>query len=221
MINGKQPVIFCDFDGTITKQDNIIAIVRHFQPEGWDRIVEQVIGRQISIREGVGRLFALMPSSRREEIVRFAVDRAEIREGFESLLQYCKQESIEFLVTSGGIDFFVHPLLAPFGLDKERIYCNVADFSGEQIEIVWPHPCDAHCDNDCGMCKVRIIRTYCADKYYRIMIGDSVTDFAGAKLADLVFARSHLIEECENSGIPYVPFETFDEITAYLQRQYR
>ena len=31
-------IIFCDFDGTITENDNIIAIIRHFNPPGWEPI---------------------------------------------------------------------------------------------------------------------------------------------------------------------------------------
>ena len=36
----KERIIFCDFDGTITVNDNIVAIMKHFNPEGWEGIVE-------------------------------------------------------------------------------------------------------------------------------------------------------------------------------------
>jgi 2-hydroxy-3-keto-5-methylthiopentenyl-1-phosphate phosphatase len=215
----KQPVIFCDFDGTITENDNIVAIMKHFQPPGWENIVEQIIGREISIKEGVGALFALLPTSNQEEIVHFAIENAKIRQGFQELLHYCEHRRIPFYVTSGGIDFFVYPLLQPFSLRPEQIYCNQSDFAGETIRIVWPHPCDEYCDNKCGMCKTRIIRSYDSDQYYRILIGDSITDFEGAKLADLVFARSHLLERCAETGIPYIPYETFYDVIEHLEKE--
>ncbi len=41
------------------------------------------------------------------------------------------------------------------------------------------------------------------------MIGDSVTDFEGAKLADIVFARAHLVQLCKELNLNYYPFENF------------
>ncbi|MFB6363838.1 2-hydroxy-3-keto-5-methylthiopentenyl-1-phosphate phosphatase [Paenibacillus elgii] len=213
----KQRVIFCDFDGTITVNDNIVAIMKHFQPAGWDTLVDQVISKEMTIREGVGRMFALLPTSRRQEVVDYAIGNVTIRSGFRELLDYCKQEDILFLVTSGGIDFFVYPVLSSFAIPKENIYCNASDFGGTHIRILWPHSCDAECDNDCGMCKTRIIRSYPQETYERIMIGDSVTDFAGAKLADTVFARSHLIDLCQELGLNYYPFEDFHDVIKRLE----
>lgn len=213
----KQPVIFCDFDGTITENDNIVAIMKHFDPPGWEDTVKKVIARDISIREGVGAMFASLPTANKEAIVRFAVDNAKIRSGFAELLAYCKEQDIPFYVTSGGIDFFVYPLLAPYGIDPEHIYCNHSDFSGQMIRILWPNPCDEQCNNDCGMCKPRIIRRFPNNTHHRILIGDSVTDFAGAKLANLVYARSHLLEQCNQEQIACVPYEDFHTIIQDLQ----
>jgi 2-hydroxy-3-keto-5-methylthiopentenyl-1-phosphate phosphatase len=216
---GKQKIIFCDFDGTITNNDNIVAIMQHFDPVGAEPIVKKIIDRTITVKEGVGAMFALLPTSRREEIVHYAIHNATIRDGFADLLAYCKEHDIRFLVTSGGIDFFVYPLLEPFGLKPEQIFCNASDFSGDRIRIVWPHPCDEHCDNrgGCGMCKTTIIRSYPAERYERILIGDSITDFPGAKLVDTVFARSHLIDLCEELKLNYYPFGTFHDVIARLK----
>ncbi|KIL40043.1 2-hydroxy-3-keto-5-methylthiopentenyl-1-phosphate phosphatase [Gordoniibacillus kamchatkensis] len=223
MKNGRQKVIFCDFDGTITGNDNIVAIMKHFDPEGAEPIVKRIIDRSLTVKEGVGAMFALLPTSRREEIVHYAIHNATIRAGFAELLAYCKEHDIKFLVTSGGIDFFVYPLLEPFGLKPEQIYCNASDFSGDRIRIVWPHPCDEHCDNrgGCGMCKTAIIRSYPQGEYERIMIGDSITDFPGAKLVDTVFARSHLIDLCEELKLNYYPFETFHDVIGRLKEMER
>lgn len=213
----KTPVIFCDFDGTITEKDNIIAIMKHFNPSGWEPIVASILNQEMSIRDGVGQLFALLPSTLKEEIIQFTLDQAIIREGFSELLAYCQQVNIPFYVTSGGIDFFVYRILASFAIPHDHIYCNGSDFSGDTIRILWPHRCDEYCNNDCGMCKTKIARTFAQEEYMRIVIGDSVTDFEAAKMADLVFARSHLLEQCTKLNIPYVPFKTFYEVIEKLK----
>lgn len=219
MSQSKRRVLFCDFDGTITNNDNIVAIMQHFDPEGAEPIFKQIVERTMTVKEGVGAMFTLLPTSRKEEIIRYSIENATIRAGFPELLAYCRENDIEFLVTSGGIDFFIYPLLERYGLMPEQIYCNASDFSGDTIRIVWPHPCDEQCDNKdgCGMCKTTIIRTYPEDRYERIMIGDSITDFPGAKLVDLVFARSHLIDLCKELDLTYYPFETFHDVIARLK----
>ncbi|MFD0713641.1 2-hydroxy-3-keto-5-methylthiopentenyl-1-phosphate phosphatase [Paenibacillus sp. GCM10027626] len=215
----RQPIIFCDFDGTITQNDNIIAIIRHFNPPGWEALVDEIIGERKSIKEGVGELFRLLPVTLKQEMTDFVIGNASIRAGFQELLDYCRKQEIEFYVTSGGIDFFVYPLLAPYGIPQNHIYCNGSDFSGPQVEITWPHACDDHCHNNCGMCKSTIIRRFPKEQYKRILIGDSVTDFEGAKLADLVFARSHLTTKCTQLGLPHFEYITFHDVIAILKQE--
>lgn len=214
----RKPVLFCDFDGTITENDNIVAIMRHFNPPGWEEIVRDIISDAKSVKQGVGEMFRLLPSSMRAEITNYIVGSAKIREGFPQLLDWCKQHDVPFYVTSGGIDFFVYPILQPFAIAEDHIYCNGSDFSGKQIEIVWPHPCDEACSNyaRCGMCKTSIMRRFPQENTFRILIGDSVTDFPGAKIADLVFSRSILTDKCQELGLPHIPFATFNDIVRYL-----
>jgi len=216
----RPPVLFCDFDGTITLSDNIIAVMKHFNPQGWDTIVQEIIAETKSVKQGVGEMFALLPSSMKEEVADYILTNAGIRDGFRELLVWCKENDVPFYVTSGGIDFFVRPLLAPFGIPDDHIYCNGSDFSGESIRITWPHDCDEHCDNRgrCGMCKTAVIRRFPEDRYFRILIGDSVTDFPGAKIVDLVFSRSHLTDKCRELGLPHIPFDTFHDVIHHLKQ---
>ncbi|WP_046226687.1 2-hydroxy-3-keto-5-methylthiopentenyl-1-phosphate phosphatase [Paenibacillus dauci] len=211
-MTSKQPVIFCDFDGTITNTDNIVAIMKHFSPPGYEEIMHEVVAQKRSIRDGVSAMFALMPSSSKAEIIEFVMTHAGIREGYREFLNLVREHQIPYYVTSGGIDFFLKPLLEPFGIPEDHIFCNSADFSGEYIEILWPHPCDEHCENDCGMCKTTVMREFPPEQYERILIGDSLTDFEGARIADLVYSRSVLTEKCKELGVSHVPFHTFHDI---------
>lgn len=67
------------------------------------------------------------------------------------------------------------------------------------------------------MCKVTVMDRFPSDQYYRILIGDSLTDFEGAKQADLVYSRSSLTKQCEQLGVFHVPFETFTDIQSDMQ----
>jgi 2-hydroxy-3-keto-5-methylthiopentenyl-1-phosphate phosphatase len=204
----KNPVVFCDFDGTVTEKDNIISIMNRFAPPGWNELKDAVLDRRISIREGVGKMFSLLPVGLKDEIIQYAVENAKIRQGFQEFLVFAEDEDIPVYIVSGGIDFFIDPIIKPFR-PLAGVYCNGSDFTKETIQIEWPNSCDEHCSNDCGCCKPSIMRKLVQSDAYKIVIGDSVTDFEAAKQADVVFARDYLKAKCEEMEIPYIPFETF------------
>lgn len=213
-------VIFCDFDGTITERDMIITIMEKFAPPGWETVKDDILSQAISVQQGVAKLFSMIPSHQRQEIIDYALEVAQIRPGFEEFLGYCKEQGIQFLVTSGGIDFFVRPILKPYldqGLIK-GLYCNEADFSNDNIHIHWPHTCDEQCDGGCGLCKPSVMRQYPVDQYTRVVIGDSVTDLKAARLADHVIARAFLLQRCEVDSLRHDAFSDFYDVTRVVRR---
>ncbi|MET3697729.1 2-hydroxy-3-keto-5-methylthiopentenyl-1-phosphatephosphatase [Bacillus oleivorans] len=215
----KQPIIFCDFDGTITNKDNIVNIMNQFGPPEADAIKEDILNQRISIFEGVSRLFSLLPSSKRDDIISFVIRDAQIREGFREFVEFTRARSLPLYIVSGGIDFFVYPLLEPFA-PFAGIFCNEADFSGDHIHINFPYSCDESCSSKgCGCCKPSIIRKMSSDNHLNIVIGDSITDLQAAKMADVVIARDFLIKKCEELGIPYEPFETFKDCIDIIQNR--
>lgn len=212
----RQLILFCDFDGTITTKDNIMSIMNEFAPPEWEKIKDQILAQERSIRDGVGELFRLIPSAKHADIQAF-VEQATIRPGFADFVKETNSNDIPLHIVSGGIDFFVKPMLAPYPING-KLYCNGSDFSGETIRITWPHACDSLCANDCGCCKPSILRQYPADIYERIVIGDSITDLEAAKLADHVFVCGDFLEEkCQQLQLPYIRFEDFSTVIDELK----
>lgn len=211
-----KPIIFCDFDGTITNTDNIIAIMKRFAPQGWEEIKDDILSQRLTIKDGVSQLFSLLPSNMRDEITTFILSHAVIRDGFKEFVDYTKQRDIPLFIISGGIEFFVEPLLDGL-IPTENIYCNGSDFSKEHIQILWPHSCDEHCENGCGCCKPTLIRKLANMDDYKIVIGDSITDLQAAKLADHVIARDFLLEKCKELDLRHSAFATFYDVIDILE----
>ncbi|MCY7781558.1 MULTISPECIES: 2-hydroxy-3-keto-5-methylthiopentenyl-1-phosphate phosphatase [unclassified Bacillus (in: firmicutes)] len=207
----RKPLIICDFDGTITMNDNIISIMKTFAPPEWTALKDGVLSKTLSIKEGVGQMFGLLPSRLKDEITRFVLQDAKIREGFREFVAFVKENEIPFYVVSGGMDFFVYPLLEGI-VEKDRIYCNHASFDKDYIHIDWPHSCKGTCSNQCGCCKPSVIQELSEPNQYIIMIGDSVTDVEAAKLSDLCFARDYLLNECREHHLNHLPYQDFNEI---------
>lgn len=209
----KKPIVCCDFDGTITKNDNIIRIMKQFAPSEWTKLKDGVLSKEITIQEGVGQMFQLLASDQKEAIQSFILEDTEIREGFKQFVDEVKKADIPFYVLSGGMDFFVYPILEGI-VDRDDIYCNHASFGEEHIQIEWPYACDTQCQNGCGCCKPSIIRNLTHEDDFIIMIGDSVTDVEAAKHADLTFARDYLLNECQELGLVHTEFDTFIDLHA-------
>lgn len=188
--------VFCDFDGTITNNDNIMSIMEKFAPPEAEEIKQKILSQELSIQEGVSQLFRLITINLHDDIIQFLQETAEIRTGFHEFIQFINENNISFYVISGGMDFFVYPLLQEI-IPKEQIYCNATDFSGEFVEVKWPHPCDEQCQHSCGLCKSSLIRKLSSKDDFHIVIGDSITDLQATKQADKVFARDFLITKCE------------------------
>ncbi|MCA1059397.1 2-hydroxy-3-keto-5-methylthiopentenyl-1-phosphate phosphatase [Rossellomorea aquimaris] len=215
-----RPIILCDFDGTITETDNIISLMKHFAPPEWEPIKDAVLERSLSIKEGVTQLFSLIPSSMKDEMIQYLRNTAVIRKGFKEFVEYTIENRISLYIVSGGIDFFIHPILEAYGPFQE-VFCNEASFSETTISIRWPYPCDEQCGSKgCGCCKPSILRTLSKPEGASvIVIGDSVTDLELAKQGDMVIARDYLAQKCKEDGIPFISFETFHDCIEALEKE--
>ena len=207
-----KPIIFCDFDGTITETDNIVSLMTQFVPEESEKIAKAMMKQTISFKDGVSAMFELLSTKQKDTVIQYLLDTAIIREGFGDFVRFAREEHIPFYIVSGGVDFFIEPLLKKHG-PFSGIYCNSADFSEQQIKLVFPNSCDEECEKfetqGCGCCKPSVMRKVAQSDHFKIVIGDSLSDFEAAKQADLVLARDYLIKRCEDLHIPHKHFETF------------
>jgi len=213
MIHNKKPVVFCDYDGTATEHDVIQMVLEQFARPGWQAIVRQILDdRTLSIKDGIIELFRMLPGDQRDAMHRFVIENVKLRPGFEDFLTFCNARGIPFLVVSGGVDFLIDPILQPYR-EKLSVYCNTSRFYPDRIELDLPYY-DENCItcDGCACCKIKIMNQYPAADYFRIVIGDSLTDLASARQADWVFARSRLIDYAYEDSLAVTPFETFYEI---------
>jgi 2-hydroxy-3-keto-5-methylthiopentenyl-1-phosphate phosphatase len=220
LIDGRPVVVFSDFDGTITQKDVIIMIMEAFAPPVWRDIVDEILNqRTLSIKEGVSRLFRLISPEKKPEIEAFVKENVRFRVGFEDFLSFCQEQAIPFQVLSGGVDFFVRPVLEAFRSQVE-IFCNGATFDSTQtgIELTMPYfePDCTQC-GQCACCKISLMNRLPAETTFRIAIGDSLTDLPMARVADWTFARGQLIDYCREEGLTVTPYEDFRDIQQAIQ----
>jgi 2-hydroxy-3-keto-5-methylthiopentenyl-1-phosphate phosphatase len=215
----KQWVIFSDFDGTITERDAIVMSLERFAPLEWKDIARRILKeRTLPVQEGIQQLYALMPSALKDDIIHFVKTEVTLRPGFDSFMAWRKQVGIPFQVVSGGLDAFIHPVLAAYE-GEYTLFSNTADFEGPCIGVGMPYaPKDCEVCGTCACCKVAVLNQWETSQTFKIAIGDSVTDFGMARVADFVFAREALAEQLTQEGRAFTLFESFHDIQQVLQR---
>ena len=200
--------VLSDFDGTITKADVAELILQRFTGDAWLPIEAEHRASRIGTREAVARQFALVRAGR-EEMLDFVRDTAEIDESFHDFARFCSARGIHLEIVSEGLDFYVDYLTKRWRIDVPY-RTNRTHFTARGLEIAYPHE-DATC-RLCGTCKLKRLFELRARGYRVTYIGDGDSDICPAIEADSVFAKGHLAQLCRAEEIPFVPFESFDDV---------
>ncbi len=203
-------VVFCDFDGTITRQETLVVMLNRFAPEKMKEFGKKIFQKQISLKEGVRGVVESIPSNHYKDMVRFIDDR-KIREGFEELLVFLKDTNTPFIVISGGLKDSVERRLERYMEFIDGIYAPGIDTSGEFLKIV-----SAFEEDEELVAKVRVMELF--SYHQSICIGDGATDYKMALHSNLVFARDRLADFLNKRQVRYVPWENFLDIKKHLHQ---
>ncbi|HUK65225.1 MAG TPA: MtnX-like HAD-IB family phosphatase [Anaeromyxobacteraceae bacterium] len=210
--------IACDFDGTAVTEDVGDAVSIHFAGrEHWQAAEDRYRTGELTFRALLSAMFAPVTASR-DEVAAFARARAVLRPGLERLLAFCREEEFPFVLCSAGLDVYILPVLErlpPALRTHLGLRCNLAHCSPAGLTVEFLD--DGGGCGRCGFCKGTVVDELKARGYRVAMCGDGSADRCAAKKADLVFARGRLPRYCEELGIPYTRFETFDDVLSALK----
>jgi 2-hydroxy-3-keto-5-methylthiopentenyl-1-phosphate phosphatase len=200
--------VFCDFDGTITEHDTLLAVCQHFIPELAAQVCPAIGRGELTLRAGLSRLIGALPSAAANEIREF-VCRQPIRRGFPQFLHYLHARQVPFTVLSSGLDFCVHACLSPWQTLIHSIHALQIDLGGEYMA---PVMAGGHCSD--AVPKAGIMLGYPAE--IRIVIGDSLSDREMALHADRLFARDRLLRFAQEHELPARRYENFLDVLGEL-----
>ena len=207
--------IFCDFDGTISRQDTTdLVLSRLADPEWLDVEAEWDSGR-IDAATCMSRQIGLIraPLSAIDAVL----DEVELRDGFVDLLGWARRRGIRVSIVSDGVDYFIRSILSRHGIAGLPIVANRLITLGVNrwaLEQPWR---TADCTGGSGVCKCSIVATFEDDRPL-VYIGDGRSDFCVATTPDLLFATAGLERFCCTRGIAHFPFTSFAEVQSALAR---
>ena len=207
-----KPIVFCDFDGTITAEETFVAMLKQFAPEMSAEIMPKLYNRQLTLRQGVRQMLESIPSARYREVIEFSRNQP-IRPGLVELIDFLDSQAVPFVVVSGGIRIMVETVLGELVNRVAAIYAVDIDIRGDCWRV--------HSEFEGGtelVAKVKVMDLYESDQ--KVAIGDSVTDVNMALSAPLVFARDRLAQYLNEQEKSYIFWNDFVEIREDLARRW-
>ncbi|CUT03539.1 MtnX-like HAD-IB family phosphatase [Candidatus Chrysopegis kryptomonas] len=207
--------VFCDFDGTITKNDVGDLFFETFGDKNFYRwLVERWRDYEISSKE-MREKIAEKVKVDKDEMEKLILSQ-EIDPYFIDFVKLCRDNGIEIFIVSDGFDFYIKKILEKNGLDNVKFFSNKLWIEDGKVVLDFPYP-DSVC-RICGNCKRNHMLTLSADEDIIIYIGDGYSDRCPAEYADVVFGKKELLKFCRERNIPVYEFETFKDVIEQFQR---
>lgn len=206
-------MLLIDFDGTACLHDVAEHLLERFGDPSWPVYDDAVDRGEIGLREAGDRQVALLGGSR-EEMLGYVLEHCPLDPTFPPFVAWARSERIPLTVVSDGFGFYIRPILGTAGLEDLEVRSNEVEFDGGPPRLLRPHG-HPTCIG-CGTCKML------AAVGFRVtgpvaFVGEGQSDRYGALYSDVVFAKDHLVDLCEADGVPFLPWQDFDDVRAALE----
>lgn len=213
-------ILFLDFDGTISRQDAVDAILEAYADPKWLEFERKWLDGRIGSRDCLKAQMALVRATRTQ--VNSVLDEIGLDDGLVPLLEISAAHGIPVHVVSDGFDYCIKRIL---NQDKRisqmlgtgRICAAHLESRGTHWRTDFPffHQTCAH---GCATCKPAVMRLLNKANAPVIFVGDGLSDRYAVESADLVFAKHSLAAYCTEQSIEHVPYEELKHVTAYLDQ---
>ncbi len=213
MKNSKIAVL-SDFDGTITTWNVLNSLYEEFADPSYRETLERWNRGEISTMEEIETVFATISASRAE--MESFLDTVALDPGFPSLLKYCLETGIKFVIVSDGLVWYIEYVLRPYDIREVEVYaCDIQfEGGGYSFSYPWFDPSTPLR----SVSKSTIVRDYQSWGYKVVFIGDGVSDFEAVQVADIVYARDVLLDYTKDHRIQAREFSDMGDIIGDLKK---
>ena len=207
-------LVQCDFDGTITNDDTSFALLDTFAQGDWQKLLRQYKEHKISVGEFNSNAFAMVKASKHTLLEFLKKEgKAQIRPGFRDFVSYCARKNFRLVITSNGLDFYIRAILEYLKLDHIEVHAAQNTFHSSGIHVQYVG-LNGELLNE-GL-KEAFIKSFLAEGYNVIYVGNGDSDIPAAKYATHLFARGDLLNYCKQNQLECKPFKTFNDIMEQL-----
>ncbi len=207
--------LFCDFDGTIAKNDVGNLIFTTFgDPGHWWFLVDQWRNGLIDGRD-LWRKQCQVSKMTEQELDEFAATQP-VDPAFPAFVTFCEKHNIPVYVVSDGMDAYISRILRFNGIDNLEIRANHLKFHQDgRLSVEFPYYQKDCCN--CGNCKGYHVEKEKQPGETTVYIGDGHSDVCGLKAADITFAKGYLLDFCREINFECKTFNTFNDVQNQLK----
>ncbi|MGO8817751.1 MAG: MtnX-like HAD-IB family phosphatase [Terriglobia bacterium] len=214
------PVVFCDFDGTITQLDVTDQILTQLAHPSWREIEQEWMMGLIGSRECLDRQIALVDAPVEE--LHAVIDAVAIDTHFARFCKFAGKKRLPLYILSDGFDYVIRRVLKNAGIARQfrsgkNLFASSLRLDGRRLVPSFPHSPEP-CAHGCATCKAALISRLRKGRQPVIFVGDGMSDRFAVEFADVVFAKRHLLAHCRENGIACHSFETFAEVQTTLEK---
>jgi 2-hydroxy-3-keto-5-methylthiopentenyl-1-phosphate phosphatase len=218
-----RPIVFFDFDGTITRTDVVDSILQAYAEPAWSLIEEKWKAGRIGSRECLRYQMKLVRA--RPEELDALLDGIEVDEGFATVLDICARHHVATHIISDGFDYCIERVLGRPALalksylPRVQVFASHLEPDGHTWHVEFPY-FQPLCAHGCATCKPAVMDWLNADGASTIFVGDGLSDRYAATNADLVFGKS-LGSYCQEHGLTCIGYADLEEIAPQLEELLR
>lgn len=214
-----KPIVFCDFDGTVTALDVTDQILARLADPAWQAVERQWTQGLIGSRECLERQMGMVDASVKE--LNSVIDSVPIDPHFSSLFRFFRERDVPFYVLSDSFDYIIGRVLKRCGVNGAlrngtHLFSSTLRIKGGRLALAYPHA-DPPCKHGCATCKAAIIRRLGRGRDPIIFIGDGFSDRFAVEESDWIFAKHQLLAYCREKGIECRAFRTFKDVEEQLK----
>jgi 2,3-diketo-5-methylthio-1-phosphopentane phosphatase len=212
---GSKHTIFFDFDNTITTHDVLDDILARFAAD--DRWVDL----EKRWKEGkIGSRECLQGQMESIRVTKKALDdylaKIKIDPYFPKLLGFFDSRGFKTLIISDNFDYILKGILHKHNIRNMEVYSNSVKVVDDRLVPSFPLT-NSEC-GDCAHCKKSTLKDKLEDGALSVYIGDGLSDVCASKEADIVFAKSYLMEYFSANKLPHIPFKGLIDVYDYFKR---
>lgn len=212
----KKPIVFFDFDNTITMGDVIDDMLERYSINfKWQELEKMWKDGKIGSRQCLeGQMEGIRITKR--ELDKYLA-KVKIDPYFKVLLKYLRSKNIKTLIVSDNFDYILWRILKNNNINNQVVYANSVRFDNNRLKTVFPYS-NKKC-GDCGHCKQTTILANKDKGSVSFYVGDGQSDICGSQQADIVFAKDSLKKYFIKERKPHVPFENLKDVYCYLKEK--
>ena len=207
-----QTLVQCDFDGTVTEEDEAFLLLDAFASGDWRQFLAEYREGKITVGDFNSRAFALINTDR-QHLVDMVKRQARIRPGFNELVARCRNNGFRLVIVSNGLDFYIEAVLEEIGVTGIEVFAARTRFDIKGLDVRYIGPDGAQLRD--GF-KEAYMRSFLSNGYKVVYVGNGPSDMPAALMAHRVFAIGELFAMCQEKNLNCTPFSDLHDVAEGL-----